>query len=146
MKYIIFLQFSYNPIFYRFEFGCMKLSIFRINLVHIDKNLEKMSSVAVYSSRSRASERQRNIRNDMNRASAYIMNNDYKNDYASNLLNTSSTLYSSSRDGYSSSKIARRPRDSSLGALGRPNRDSSLTRTGTYTRDSSLPRFKVRSD
>ena len=74
------------------------------------------------------------------------MSNDYKNDYASNLLNTSSTLYSSSRDGYSSSKIARRPRDSSLGALGRPNRDSSLTRTGTYTRDSSLPRFKVRSD
>ena len=105
-----------------------------------------MSSVAVYSSRSRASERQRNIRNDMNRASAYIMSNDYKNDYASNLLNTSSTLYSSSRDGYSSSKIARRPRDSSLGALGRVNRDSSLTRTGTYTRDSSLPRFKVRSD
>jgi len=95
-----------------------------------------MSSVAVYSSRSRASERQRNIRNDMNRASAYIMQNDYKNDYASNLLNTSSTLTRQN------SHVTRRPRDSSLGALGRPNRDSSLTRTGAYTRESSLPRYK----
>ena len=116
--------------------------ISRFPLVNILEK-KKMSSVAVYSSRSRASERQRNIRNDMNRASAYIMNNDYTNDYASNLLNTSSTLNSSSHNGYSSSKIARRPRDSSLGALGRPNRESSLTRTGTFTRDSSLPRFKV---
>ena len=144
MKYIILLLFQ--SYFLLLWIWLYENTHFQDKPVAYRQKYWKMSSVAVYSSRSRASERQRNIRNDMNRASAYIMSNDYKNDYASNLLNTSSTLYSSSRDGYSSSKIARRPRDSSLGALGRPNRDSSLTRTGTYTRDSSLPRFKVWSD
>ena len=94
-----------------------------------------MSSVAVYSSRSRATERTRNIRNDMNRASAYIMQNDYStpSSYSSNqTYKTPSTP-----------TVKRRTRDSSLGTLGRPNRDSSMTRTSTYTRDSSMPRYKV---
>ena len=104
----------------------------------------KMSSVAVYSSRSRASERQRNIRNDLNRASAYIMNNDYSKPYENQILEKSSYV-TNNNSTYNklTSTVTRRKRDSSLGALGRPNRDSSLTRTGAYTRDGSLPRYKV---
>ena len=104
----------------------------------------KMSSVAVYSSRSRASERQRNIRNDLNRASAYIMSNDYTKPYENQILEKSSYV-NNNNSTYNklTSTVTRRQRDSSLGALGRPNRDSSLTRTGAYTRDGSLPRYKV---
>jgi len=93
-----------------------------------------MSSVAVYSSRSRASERTRNIRNDMNRASAYIL----QNDYSTPSSYTSSKTYKTP----STPTVKRRTRDSSLGALGRSNRDSSITRTSTYARESSMPRYK----
>ena len=95
-----------------------------------------MSSVAVYSTRSRASERTGRIRENMNRSSAYILGSNANTDYSN---------YSSTSSIRTSTTTTRRPRDSSIGALGRPNRDSSLSRTGSlrnYARDSSMPRFK----
>ena len=108
-----------------------------------------MSTAAVYSTRSRATERHRNIRNDLNRASAYIMNNEYLPKSVSHNTPVKDKNYMVVGKALAHAAVAdvasvtRRHRDSSMGTLGRPNRESSLTRTGNPIRDKSLPRFKV---